>query len=161
MASSNRGTEVSFLPCTVTFNMVEFDYTTLEHRLRELAFLNSGAKIVLRDERHADIKCEKFIYDGGMAAFVRYLDRSKTRADRADHDPLRKGRHRRRGRAVVERQLPRERALLHQQYSAARWRHALAGFRAALTRVINKYAEESGIAKKEKVDFRATTRAKA
>ncbi len=53
---------------------------TLEHRLRELAFLNSGAKIVLTDARHADIKREEIMYDGGTAAFVRYLDRSKSSA---------------------------------------------------------------------------------
>ena len=68
-----RGTEVSFLPSTKTFTQTEFDFATLEHRLRELAFLNSGAKIVLTDARHADVKREEMIYDGGTAAFVRYL----------------------------------------------------------------------------------------
>ena len=54
-ANGRRGTEVSFLPSTKTFTKVEFDYSTLEHRLRELAFLNSGAQIVLKDARHADV----------------------------------------------------------------------------------------------------------
>ncbi|HYD15994.1 MAG TPA: ATP-binding protein, partial [Hyphomicrobium sp.] len=63
-AGSNRGTEVTFLPSPATFSQVEFDYATLEHRLRELAFLNSGAKVVLTDARHADIKREEFMYDG-------------------------------------------------------------------------------------------------
>ena len=80
-ANGERGTEVSFLPSTETFhNVMEFDFATLEHRLRELAFLNSGAKIVLTDARHADIRREEFVYDGGTAAFVRYLDRSKSSA---------------------------------------------------------------------------------
>ena len=71
-ANGERGTEVSFLPSPETFhNVMEFDFATLEHRLRELAFLNSGAKIVLTDARHADVKREEFSYDGGTAAFVR------------------------------------------------------------------------------------------
>ena len=120
-----RGTEVSFLPSTNTFTKTEFDFATLEHRLRELAFLNSGAKIVLTDARHADIKREEMCYDGGTAAFVRYLDRSKqSLICRADHAQRRARQGHRRGGAVVERQLPRERAAVHQQHPAARRRHA-------------------------------------
>jgi DNA gyrase subunit B len=58
--------------------MIEFDYKTLEHRLRELAFLNSGVRIVLTDARHAEIVREELMYEGGVEAFVRYLDRAKT-----------------------------------------------------------------------------------
>jgi DNA gyrase subunit B len=76
-APGQKGTEISFLPSPATFTMVEFDYTTLEHRLRELAFLNSGANIVLTDARHADVKRQVLVYNGGTAAFVKYLDRSK------------------------------------------------------------------------------------
>ena len=77
-AEGRRGTEVSFLPSTETFKgVVEFDYGTLEHRLRELAFLNSGVRIVLTDLRHAEQKREELFYEGGIEAFVRYLDRSK------------------------------------------------------------------------------------
>ncbi len=72
-----RGTEVTFLPSTDTFTMVEFDYGTLEHRLRELAFLNSGVRIVLTDARHADIKTQELLYQGGLEEFVKYLDRAK------------------------------------------------------------------------------------
>ena len=105
--------------------MVEFDYATIEHRLRELAFLNSGVRIVLTDARHAESKREELYYEGGLEAFVRYLDRAKTAADRqADPHQGRARPHRRRGRAVVERQLPRERAAVHQQHPAARRRHA-------------------------------------
>ena len=121
-----RGTEVTFLPSPKTFTMIEFTYATLETRLRELAFLNSGVNINLTDARHADVKHQQLLYEGGVAAFVQYLDRSKTPLiSKADHDPRRKRRHRRRGRALVERQLPRERALLHQQHPAARRRHPL------------------------------------
>src|SRR4029077_19563348 len=73
-----RGTEVTFLPSPQTFTMTEFDYATLEHRLRELAFLNSGVRIVLSDRRHAVEKTEELRYEGGVEAFVRYLDRNKT-----------------------------------------------------------------------------------
>src|SRR6185437_13520736 len=76
-ANGKRGTEVTFLPSPETFSMIEFDFATLEHRLRELAFLNSGVSIVLSDMRHAVEKREEMRYDGGIEAFVRYLDRNK------------------------------------------------------------------------------------
>ncbi len=66
------------MPSPETFTMVEFDYATIEHRLRELAFLNSGVRIVLTDARHAEAKREELYYEGGLEAFVRYLDRAKT-----------------------------------------------------------------------------------
>ena len=123
-AGDKRGTEVTFLPSTKTFTMTEFDFATLEHRLRELAFLNSGVTIVLSDKRHAVEKREEMRYEGGVEAFVKYLDRNKTALDSAaDHDQGRARRHRRRMRAVVERRLSRDRALLHQQHPAARRRH--------------------------------------
>jgi DNA gyrase subunit B len=154
-ANGERGTEVSFLPSTETFhNVTEFDFTTLEHRLRELAFLNSGAKIVLTDARHADVKRQEFIYDGGTAAFVRYLDRSKTSplADpimiRGEKDGV-----------TVEAALwwndsYHETVLCFTNNIPQRdgGTH-LAGFRGALTRIVNKYAEETGLAKKEKVSL--------
>src|SRR5471032_2044256 len=76
-APDKRGTEVSFLPSTQTFTMTEFDFATLEHRLRELAFLNSGVRIVLSDMRHAVEKREELFYEGGVEEFVKYLDRNK------------------------------------------------------------------------------------
>ncbi len=72
------GTEVVFKPSSGTFTKTEFDYAILERRLRELAFLNSGLAIVLRDERHAPAQETQFRYDGGLVAFVQWLDRSKT-----------------------------------------------------------------------------------
>src|SRR5262245_42564557 len=77
-ANGKRGTEVTFLPSPQTFTMIEFDFATLEHRLRELAFLNSGVLIVLADKRHAVEKREEMRYEGGVEAFVKYLDRNKT-----------------------------------------------------------------------------------
>ena len=72
------GTEVTFKPSANTFTKTEFEYAILEKRLRELAFLNSGLTIVLRDERHAPAQETTFSYQGGLVEFVRYLDRSKT-----------------------------------------------------------------------------------
>jgi DNA gyrase subunit B len=153
-SNGRKGTEVSFLPSTATFTQTEFDYTTLEHRLRELAFLNSGASITLKDERHADVKGEIMRYDGGVAAFVRYLDRSKVGLLpepimlRGEKDGV-----------TVEVALwwndsYHEHVLCFTNNIPQRdgGTH-LAGFRAALTRVMNKYAGETGIAKKEKVDL--------
>ena len=74
---NKRGTEVTFLPSTKTFTKTEFDYATLEHRLRELAFLNSGVTIVLADKRGVEKKEVTLHYEGGLEAFVRYLDRAK------------------------------------------------------------------------------------
>src|SRR3954467_566282 len=76
-ANGKRGTEVTFLASKDTFTNVEYDFATLEHRLRELAFLNSGVNIVLSDMRHAVEKREAMRYDGGIEEFVRYLDRNK------------------------------------------------------------------------------------
>ena len=121
----NAAREVTFLPSTDTFTMVEFDYGTLEHRLRELAFLNSGVRIVLTDARHADVKTQELLY-AGRAGRVRQISRSRQEAadPGADRHPRRARRHHGRGRDVVERQLPRECAGLHQQHPAARRRHA-------------------------------------
>ncbi len=149
-----RGTEVSFLPSTNTFTQTEFDFATLEHRLRELAFLNSGAKIVLTDARHADVRREEMMYEGGTSAFVRYLDRSK---QSLIGEPIMV--HGEREKVIVEVALwwndsYHENVLLFTNNIPQRdgGTH-LAGFRAALTRVVNKYAGESGLAKKEKVDL--------
>jgi len=153
-ADGERGTEVSFLPSTNTFTQTEFDFATLEHRLRELAFLNSGAKIVLTDARHADVKRVEMMYEGGTSEFVRYIDRSK---QSLIHEPIMlRGE---RDKVIVEVALwwndsYHENVLLFTNNIPQRdgGTH-LAGFRAALTRVINKYASESGLAKKEKVDL--------
>ncbi len=149
-----RGTEVTFLPSQETFTMVEFDYKTLEHRLRELAFLNSGVRIVLTDARHAEVVREELMYDGGVEAFVRYLDRAKS--------------------SVIDKPIMLTSEKDGITVDVALWWNDsyhenvlcftnnipqrdggthLAGFRAALTRQITGYAESSGISKKEKVSL--------
>src|SRR4249919_560867 len=151
-AYDKRGTEVTFLPSKKTFTMCEFDFATLEHRLRELAFLNSGVRIVLSDLRHAVEKTEVLLYEGGVEAFVRYLDRNKT--------PLIPGpiviKAERDGIAVecalwwndgfhetvlcFTNTIPQRDGGTH-----------LAGSRGALTRQITGYAEKGGGSQKEKV----------
>ena len=151
-AGEKRGTEVTFTPSQQTFTMVEFDYKTLEHRLRELAFLNSGVRIVLTDARHAEVAREELMYEGGVEAFVRYLDRAKSPIGsgpimlRSERDGI-----------GVEVALQwndsyHENVLCFTNNIPQRdgGTH-LAGFRAALTRQIIGYAENSGMAKREKV----------
>lgn len=153
-AEGKRGTEVTFLASTETFTMVEYDYATLEHRLRELAFLNSGVRIILTDKRHAEHKREELMYEGGVEAFVRYLDRAKSPLIqqpiliRSEKDSI--------GVEVAlwwndsyhenvlcfTNNIPQRDGGTH-----------LAGFRAALTRQVNGYAESSGLTKKEKVSL--------
>jgi DNA gyrase subunit B len=150
-AAGKRGTEVTFLPSQQTFTMVEFDFATLEHRLRELAFLNSGVTIVLSDKRHAVEKREEMRYEGGVEEFVKYLDRNKSplvpkpivlKADRAGvgvecalwwndgyHESV----------LCFTNNIPQRDGGTH-----------LAGFRGALTRQVTGYAEKTPSARKEK-----------
>ena len=148
------GTAVRFLPSVDTFGSIEFDFGVLEHRLRELAFLNSGVRIVLEDRRHVDARRVELFYEGGAEAFVKYLDRNRT--------------------AVVKQaiMMQGERDGITVE-AALQWNDGfhenvlcftnnipqkdggthLAGFRAAMTRHDNAYAANSGIAKKEKVNI--------
>jgi len=151
-AEGKKGTEVSFLPSTKTFTMVEFDFATLEHRLRELAFLNSGVTVVLTDARHAVEKREEMRYEGGIEAFVKYLDRNKTPlipqpvTIKTERDGItvecalwwNDGYHE--SVLCFTNNIPQRDGGTH-----------LAGFRGALTRQITNYAENSGTSKKEKV----------
>ena len=148
------GTEVTFLPSTETFTNVDFNYGTLEHRLRELAFLNSGVRILLTDKRKSDIRQEEMLYDGGLEAFVRYLDRSKKPlvdkpvAIKGEKDGI-----------TVEVAMwwndsYHENVLCFTNNIPQRdgGTH-MAGFRGALTRQVTSYADSSGITKKEKVSL--------
>jgi DNA gyrase subunit B len=151
-APDKRGTEVTFLPSPQTFTMTEFDFATLEHRLRELAFLNSGVLIVLSDMRHPVEKREEMRYEGGVEAFVKYIDRNKTPLVPA---PIMiKGE---RERIAVECALwwndgYHEAVLCFTNTIAQRdgGTH-LAGFRGALTRQVTSYAEKTGVMQKERV----------
>jgi DNA gyrase subunit B len=145
------GTQVTFLPSKGTFSFTEFDFATVEHRLRELAFLNYRATLILKDHRHADPQEATLHYEGGVQAFVQWLDRSKE----ALHAPV-----------MVTAERDTVRVELAMEWTDSYHETCLcftnnvpqrdggthlAGFRAALTRTINAYANESGIAKKEKV----------
>jgi DNA gyrase subunit B len=150
-----KGTRVTFFASSETFkNITEFDFEKLEHRYRELAFLNSGVRILLRDRRHETVQEHDLYYEGGIAAFVKWLDRNK--------NPL----------------LPDPIAISSERDGvgidvALEWNDSyyenvlcftnnipqrdggthLAAFRAALTRTLNNYAEKSGQLKKEKVNL--------
>jgi DNA gyrase subunit B len=150
--SDRTGTKVTFWPSDKTFTKLEFDAATLEHRLRELAFLNSGVTIKLRDERHVDPTEVTMRYEGGVEAFARYLDRSKTPLVpspiliQTEKDGIgietalwwNDGYHE--TMLCFTNNIPQRDGGTH-----------LAGFRAALTRVVNGYAASSGLAKKDKI----------
>jgi len=149
-----KGTKVTFLPSPATFKIVEFDFDKLEHRFRELAFLNSGVRLFLADARHEDRREIELFYEGGIGAFVSWLDRNKTAlipapiAVTGERDSI--------GIDVAlewndsyyenvlcfTNNIPQRDGGTH-----------LAAFRAALTRTLNNYAEKSGALKKEKVSL--------
>jgi DNA gyrase subunit B len=148
------GTEVTFLPSTETFAFIEFDRKTLEHRLRELAFLNSGVTIWLKDHREAEPFEEVMSYEGGIEAFVRHLDKAKTplvkapivvrgRKDNVELDLAlwwNDGYHE--NVLCFTNNIPQKDGGTH-----------LAAFRSAMTRIITSYAESSGATKREKVSL--------
>jgi DNA gyrase subunit B len=152
--TDKRGTRVTFMPSGETFKQIEFDFERLEHRFRELAFLNSGVRLLLNDARHDEPKSIELFYEGGIGAFVKWLDRAKT--------PL----------------IPDPIAIAGQRDDigievALEWNDSyyenvlcftnnipqrdggthLAAFRAALTRTLNNYAERSGLMKREKLSL--------
>ncbi|SHF13321.1 DNA gyrase subunit B [Loktanella atrilutea] len=153
-ANGRKGTEVRFLASMATFSNRDYDFHTLEKRLRELAFLNSGVRIILEDERPAEPLRTELFYEGGVKEFVKYLDRSKSSIlpepiyVRGERDDI--------GIEVAmwwndsynEMVLPFTNNIPQRDGGTH-----MAGFRAALTRTINNYAQTSGIAKKEKVSF--------
>jgi DNA gyrase subunit B len=151
-AGERNGTEVTFLPSTETFTTVEFDFETLETRLRELAFLNSGVNIYLTDMRGEEQKQSHFNYEGGIQSFVEYLDRNKKSLLKSPVSAL----YEENG-ITVECSLEwtdayHETMLCFTNNIPQRdgGTH-LQGFRNALTRVLNNYAEEKGLLKKEKI----------
>ncbi|MGY9010837.1 MAG: DNA topoisomerase (ATP-hydrolyzing) subunit B [Rhodobacterales bacterium] len=149
-----KGTEVRFLASTETFSNLEYSFSILEKRLRELAFLNSGVRIILEDERPAEPLRSELLYEGGVKEFVKYLDRSKTAMMAepifitGERDEI--------GVEVAmwwndsyhETVLPFTNNIPQRDGGSH-----MAGFRGALTRTINNYAQSSGIAKREKISF--------
>lgn len=152
--NEETGTEITFTPSEETFTMLEFNFSTLEHRLRELAFLNSGVRLILTDQRKTEPKIVELFYEGGLIAFVDYLNRSKNVLHRppicvkgeqagivievamewtdAYHEDT----------LCFTNNIPQRDGGTH-----------IAGFRSAITRTINQYAEKSGLLKKEKVNL--------
>ncbi|MBE0552872.1 MAG: DNA topoisomerase (ATP-hydrolyzing) subunit B [Rhodobacteraceae bacterium] len=159
-APGMRGTEVRFLASAKTnrpdgtFSNLDYSFKVLETRLRELAFLNSGVRIIIEDERHAEPQRTELFYEGGVKEFVKYIDRSKTSVMPEPIYML--GEKNGIGVEVAmwwndsyhENVLPFTNNIPQRDGGTH-----LAGFRGALTRTINAYAQTSGIAKKEKVDF--------
>jgi len=151
-AGDKKGTRVTFFPSPATFKITEFDFDKLEHRYRELAFLNSGVRLILTDARHEEKKSVELFYEGGIAAFVKYLDRNKaslmpepvaisgTRDDITIDVALEWNDSYYENVLCFTNNIPQRDGGTH-----------LAAFRAALTRTINNYAEKSGILKREKV----------
>jgi DNA gyrase subunit B len=147
-----RGTRVTFLPSPATFKIIEFDFGKLEHRFRELAFLNSGVRLHLTDARHAEEKTVELYYEGGIAAFVQYLDKSKTPLISAPVAINGQSNDIGIDVALEWNDSYYEQVLCFTNNIPQRdgGTH-LAAFRAALTRTLNNYAESSGALKKEKV----------
>ncbi|HEX8586240.1 MAG TPA: DNA topoisomerase (ATP-hydrolyzing) subunit B [Allosphingosinicella sp.] len=149
-----KGTRVTFLPSPATFKILEFDFDKLEHRFRELAFLNSGVRLILTDARHEEERSVELYYEGGIAAFVRYLDRAKTalipepisvtgqRDDVGIEVALEWNDSYYEQVLCFTNNIPQRDGGTH-----------LAAFRAALTRTMNSYADKSGALKKEKVSL--------
>ncbi|RUN77435.1 DNA topoisomerase (ATP-hydrolyzing) subunit B [Sphingomonas sp. TF3] len=151
-APGRKGTRVTFFPSPATFKITEFDFDKLEHRYRELAFLNSGVRLYLNDARHEEVKSVELYYEGGIAAFVKYLDRNKiplmpepvaiagTRDDVTIDVALEWNDSYYENVLAFTNNIPQRDGGTH-----------MAAFRAAMTRTLNNYAEKSGLLKKEKV----------
>ena len=151
-APGQKGTRVTFFPSPATFKITDFDFDKLEHRYRELAFLNSGVRLFLTDARHDEPKTIELYYEGGIAAFVKYLDRAKTplmpepvaingtRDDVTIDVALEWNDSYYENVLAFTNNIPQRDGGTH-----------IAAFRAALTRTLNNYADKSGLLKKEKV----------
>ncbi|HEX4272271.1 MAG TPA: ATP-binding protein, partial [Rhizomicrobium sp.] len=149
---AKKGTEVTFLPSPATFTKTEFDFATLEHRLRELAFLNSGVSIALTDKRGVEAKEIHLHYEGGLKAFVEYLDRAKQALIPAPVMIVSEKEGVTVEIAMTWNDSYHESTLAFTNNIPQRdgGTH-LAGFRAGLTRVVTKYADDMAGAKKDKV----------
>jgi DNA gyrase subunit B len=153
-SGGKKGTEITFLPSTEIFTKTEFSFDVLQHRIRELAFLNSGVLLVITDNRHGEPKEVELHYEGGIEEFVKYLDKSKKTIQEA---PIN-----------IEGEKNGMSVEISMEWTDAYHETCqcftnnipqrdggthLAGFRGALTRTINNYANESGMMKKLKVSL--------
>ena len=149
-----KGTQITFHPAKTTFSFTEFSFSTIEHRLRELAFLNSGVKIILKDLRNEEQKEVTLYYEGGVEEYVKYLDKSKN----AMHQTI----------VINTQEVNGINVEVAMQWNDSYHENVLcftnnirqrdggthlAGFRAAITRVINNYASNNKLFKKEKIVF--------
>ena len=153
-AAGKKGTVVTFMPSSSTFSTTEFNYETLENRLRELAFLNSGVYICLTDNRELEPKHTEFCYDGGIKAFAEYLDKSKNpihdgiiviggeKNDITLECAMKWNDSYRESTLCFTNNIPQRDGGTH-----------LAGLRGALTRALNSYIQEKGLIKKANVDI--------
>ncbi len=147
-----KGTRVTFLPSPETFKITDFDFEKLEHRYRELAFLNSGVRLFLIDARHAERREVELYYEGGIAAFVKYLDRTKAPlfpepiAVNGNRDGVGIDVALEWNDSYYENVLPFTNNIPQRDGGTH-----MAAFRSALTRTLNNYAEKSGMLKREKV----------
>ena len=147
-----KGTRVTFLPSPDTFKIIDFDFEQLEHRYRELAFLNSGVRLMLADARHDERVEHELYYEGGIGAFVKWLDRAKSAlfpepiTISAVRDGIGIDVALEWNDSYYENVLPFTNNIPQRDGGTH-----MAAFRAALTRTINNYAEKSGMLKREKV----------
>lgn len=152
-AGGQRGSEIKFLPSAKYFAITEFNYATLEHRMKELSFLNSGVHITLEDFRQSPTVTTEFVFEGGIEAFVKDLDKNKN----SIHQTI-----------VIQGEFESIGVDIALQWNDSYHENTLcftnnirqrdggthlAGFRSALTRSINSYANDSGVYKKEKINL--------
>ncbi len=154
-AGDEKGTQLTFFPSKSTFSFIEFNFSTLEQRLRELSFLNSGVRIVLKDLRGDDPKESTLYYEGGVEAYVKYIDKSKN----ALHQTISVASEDEKSGISVETSMQwndsyHENILCFTNNIRQRdgGTH-LAGLKAALTRVVNNYASDNKLFKKDKVNL--------
>lgn len=144
------GTTITFKPDTTIFDEVEYKYDILEHRLRELAFLNKGVNIVLEDKREEQEKVKKFHYEGGLREFVKHLNKTKT----GIHDDI----------VYIEKKVKDNMVEVALQYTDGYTENIysfannintheggthLSGFKTAMTKVVNDYSRKNGILKEK------------
>lgn len=149
------GTEVTFFPSVEIFKNIEFSFSTIEHRLRELAFLNSGVRILLIDKRFEEEKSVEFFYTGGVAEYVKYIDRAKSALHKVLHFSMQN-----QNTGISCDVAMQWNDSYHENIlcftNNIRQRDGgthLAGFKAALTRAMSGYVDANNLAKKHKIDF--------